>query len=118
MVAIRMRPLTEKEQLELDQIRFRPSSDKYSVQELDERGQVVKLWDYDKTFGPQESNSAVFEDMGAPLVDAALDGYNGVLFMYGQTASGRPRLLPLLAVLTVHPQARLTRYLGKETSQE
>ncbi|XP_076682632.1 kinesin-like protein KIF6 [Andrena cerasifolii] len=31
----------------------------------------------------------VFEDVARPVVESALDGYNGTIFAYGQTASGK-----------------------------
>lgn len=88
MVGVRIRPLTEKETLQQCAVSFRSSDDDVSVQELDERGGTVKQWVYDKAFGPDRSNYFIFEQMGLPLVDAAIDGYNTVMFMYGQTSSG------------------------------
>ena len=44
---------------------------------------------YDHSFGPKCTNSDIFQRMGMSLVDAAIDGYNTVLFMYGQTSSGK-----------------------------
>ena len=89
MVGVRIRPLTEKEVAEQCAISFRTSADDISVQEMDERNEIIKLWVYDKAFGPHHNNSFIFQEMGLPLVDAAIDGYNTVLFMYGQTASGK-----------------------------
>lgn len=88
MVGVRIRPLTEKETLQQCAVSFRSSVDDVSVQELDERGGTVKQWVYDRAFGPDRSNYFIFEQMGLPLVDAAIDGYNTVMFMYGQTSSG------------------------------
>eukprot|EP01032_Pedospumella_encystans_P023492 gene23492-26596_t len=59
-----------------------------NVQELNEDGAIVKHWSYDNVFGPDHNNKFIFDAMGAKLVDSALDGYNSVLFMYGQTSSG------------------------------
>ncbi|XP_017799429.1 PREDICTED: kinesin-like protein KIF6 [Habropoda laboriosa] len=35
------------------------------------------------------SQSDVFENVARPVVESALDGYNGTIFAYGQTASGK-----------------------------
>lgn len=67
---------------------FNSSPDEISVQELDENGTAIKHWSFDRVFGPQSTNKEVFETMGQKLVDGALDGYNTVMFMYGQTSSG------------------------------
>ena len=40
-------------------------------------------------FGDDSDNQYVFNTVAKPLVASALDGYNTVLFMYGQTSSGQ-----------------------------
>lgn len=87
-VAVRIRPRNEKEILADMPVAFSPSEDNRDVQELNEDGEIVKRWSYDNVFGPDNNNKFIFDTMGAKLVDAALDGYNSVLFMYGQTSSG------------------------------
>lgn len=47
-----------------------------------------KIWPYDYAFGAECSNEYVFNATARKLVSSALDGYNTVLFMYGQTSSG------------------------------
>jgi len=44
---------------------------------------------FDFAFGEAESNEAVFEAVGRPLVRRALAGQVGVCFAYGQTGSGK-----------------------------
>lgn len=90
-VGVRIRPLNEKEIQEDMPVSFSPDSNGEKVtgvREQDESGQVVKLWSYDHVFGPKCSNKLIFDTMGSNLVDAAIDGYNTVIFMYGQTSSG------------------------------
>ena len=48
-----------------------------------------KSWSIDYAFGPSCTNEFIFKTFGEPLVDNALIGYNTVLFMYGQTSSGK-----------------------------
>lgn len=67
---------------------FSASTDALNVEELDENEEVTKNWSYDHVFGPECSNQYIFQAVGVKLVDAALEGYNTVLFMYGQTSSG------------------------------
>ena len=43
----------------------------------------------DYVFGNSCSNAFIFKTFGEPLINKALDGYNAVLFMYGQTSSGK-----------------------------
>lgn len=75
---------------------FTPSGDGSAVQELDENGKILKHWYYDHVFGPNCSNTDVFETMGSKLVDAAMEGYNTVMFMYGQTSSGKYQNLQII----------------------
>jgi hypothetical protein len=88
-VAVRIRPRNEKEIDAEMPVFFNPTADSKDVQELNEEGEVIKHWSYDNVFGPERNNKFIFDTMGATLVDAALDGYNSVLFMYGQTSSGK-----------------------------
>lgn len=71
------------------QARFSASDDALNVQELNEEASVVKNWSYDYVFGNDCSNQYIFHAVGVNLVDSALEGYNAVLFMYGQTSSGK-----------------------------
>lgn len=88
-VGVRVRPLNEKEINAEMPVYFMNSPDGTTVHELDENSVVVKHWSYDNVFGPTCTNLEVFQTMGMKLVDAALDGYNTVMFMYGQTSSGK-----------------------------
>ena len=59
------------------------------MEELDETGHVSKTWPYDYAFGPECTNRYIFDMAGASLIESALEGYNTVMFMYGQTSSGQ-----------------------------
>ena len=43
----------------------------------------------DYVFGNNSTNEYIFKTIGEPLVNSSLEGYNSVLFMYGQTSSGK-----------------------------
>lgn len=92
-VGVRIRPRNDKEIQASMPVCFSSSEDARDVQELNEDGDVVKHWSYDNVFGPENNNKFIFEAMGMKLVDAAMDGYNSVLFMYGQTSSGKNVIL-------------------------
>ena len=46
----------------------------------------LQAFEFDRVFGPESSQAAVFEDV-AQLTTSALDGYNVCIFAYGQTGA-------------------------------
>ncbi|EGF77370.1 hypothetical protein BATDEDRAFT_4048, partial [Batrachochytrium dendrobatidis JAM81] len=48
-----------------------------------------KEFHFDKVFSATASQSQIYERMIRPIIDQCLDGYNGCIFVYGQTASGK-----------------------------
>ena len=59
---------------------------------LEKRGGAVEdSYDfrYDSLISPHETTYALYSTMISPIVQATLEGYNGTIFAYGQTASVR-----------------------------
>jgi kinesin family member 5 len=52
-------------------------------------GYNAQKWTFDCVFAPNSTQPQVFEFVGAPVVDAVFQGYNGTIFAYGQTSSGK-----------------------------
>ena len=46
-------------------------------------------YSFDAFFGPKATNDEVFEHAAKPIVSAALKGFNGTVFAYGMTGSGK-----------------------------
>jgi hypothetical protein len=44
---------------------------------------------FDYVYGENTEQQLVFDDLGVPILDAALGGFNGTIFAYGQTGSGK-----------------------------
>ena len=44
---------------------------------------------FDRVFGPTSKQKDVFEYIGRPVIDGIFKGYNGTIFAYGQTSSGK-----------------------------
>jgi len=42
---------------------------------------------FDRIFGPDSTQSSVFEETATPLVNDVLAGYNATIFAYGQTGN-------------------------------
>ena len=43
----------------------------------------------DGVFGPEAQNNDVYQEVAMPIVESALSGFNGTIFVYGQTSSGK-----------------------------
>lgn len=46
-------------------------------------------WSFNKEDSTYAGQSSLFDDLGAPLLDNAFQGYNNCIFAYGQTGSGK-----------------------------
>lgn len=44
---------------------------------------------FDAIFAPDSTQEQVYEDAARPVLDSVLDGYNGTIFAYGQTGTGK-----------------------------
>jgi hypothetical protein len=44
---------------------------------------------YDAVFAPTCKQSSVFEETALPIIESVLEGYNGTIFAYGQTGTGK-----------------------------
>lgn len=49
----------------------------------------TKTFTFDRVFGPTTTQEQVYIAGAKPIVKDVLDGYNGTIFAYGQTASGK-----------------------------
>ena len=90
-VVVRCRPLNSKE----------TSDGRVSVVEMDERmgmvalsapqaaGEPPKTFTFDAVFPPNTPQEAIYKQTAAPICDSVLEGYNGTIFAYGQTGTGK-----------------------------
>ena len=44
---------------------------------------------FDRVFGPNDGTNVVYNDLYKNIVMGTCEGYNGTIFAYGQTASGK-----------------------------
>ena len=44
---------------------------------------------FDYVYGPEVSSQTIYQQLCRPIVHSVLSGYNGTVFMYGQTTSGK-----------------------------
>uniref|UniRef100_A0A8R1TZ26 Kinesin motor domain-containing protein n=1 Tax=Onchocerca volvulus TaxID=6282 RepID=A0A8R1TZ26_ONCVO len=82
-VAIRVRPLNNREKAENSQ---------ECVQCFVEQSQISingKMFAFDSIFDPTTSQEMIYDACAAPLLEKIFDGYNCTILAYGQTGSGK-----------------------------
>lgn len=67
---------------------FKGDPNSSSMSGLKNRSGDRHEFSYDRTFGPEDGQDIVFDEI-SQLVQSALDGYNVCIFAYGQTGSGK-----------------------------
>jgi hypothetical protein len=50
---------------------------------------VDKHFTFDQLFGQESSQEEIFNEIGLPMVNASMDGFNTCIFCYGMTGSGK-----------------------------
>jgi kinesin family protein 3/17 len=48
-----------------------------------------KTFTFDSVFPPESTQADVYNDVARPIVENVLEGYNGTIFAYGQTGTGK-----------------------------
>ncbi|CAD8123873.1 unnamed protein product [Paramecium sonneborni] len=76
-------------------VRVKPEQGCIQVDECDSTFLQIsnKQYHYDHVIPPKASQQDVFTLLGQPLINNALQGYNGCVFAYGQTGSGKTHTL-------------------------
>ncbi|KAJ8676006.1 hypothetical protein QAD02_011792 [Eretmocerus hayati] len=87
-VAIKVRPLIKREKDENLPIQWAVVENAI-VPTDPEKKRGESSFQFDHIFGPENNNSDVFNTVVQPIVDAAVKGFNGTIFAYGQTSSGK-----------------------------
>ncbi|VDL52595.1 unnamed protein product [Hymenolepis diminuta] len=84
-VVCRVRPLNENEKAKDNNycVNFPPDSSNLIKLERD------KTYAFDHVFQPKTQQVDVYNTVAKPIVADVLNGYNGTIFAYGQTASGK-----------------------------
>ncbi|XP_009883830.1 PREDICTED: centromere-associated protein E [Charadrius vociferus] len=49
----------------------------------------TKVFNYDRVFHSSDNTQELYEGVAVPIIQSAVQGYNGTIFAYGQTASGK-----------------------------
>ncbi|XP_076811418.1 kinesin-like protein KIF3A [Clavelina lepadiformis] len=89
-VVVRCRPINDKETsagheqaVRVDEVRGQISVQKPKSKD------PPKTFTFDTVFGPDSKQVDVYNLTARPIVDSVLEGYNGTIFAYGQTGTGK-----------------------------
>lgn len=52
-------------------------------------GDKDRVFSFDMTFEPGCEQERVFKQAALPIIESVLEGYNGTIFAYGQTGTGK-----------------------------
>ncbi|XP_029797748.1 kinesin-like protein KIF3A isoform X2 [Suricata suricatta] len=90
-VVVRCRPLNEREKsmcykqaVSVDEMRGT-----ITVHKTDSFNEPPKTFTFDTVFGPESKQLDVYNLTARPIIDSVLEGYNGTIFAYGQTGTGK-----------------------------
>ncbi|GMH96925.1 hypothetical protein TrVE_jg13422 [Triparma verrucosa] len=96
IVAVRIRPFNSIELAESDTDPAFKKVGKQMIREVHHQelaGIQGKEYVYDHVFGPKNGTSTVYERVAKPIIEKAMEGFNGTIFAYGQTSSGKTHTL-------------------------
>ena len=87
-VSVRCRPMNQKEKNEGYQNCVDVDSDRGEVSVNLVNMPKRTFW-YDKAYGMDSTQEQVFQETAMPIVESVCQGYNGTIFAYGQTGTGK-----------------------------
>ncbi|KRW99139.1 P-loop containing nucleoside triphosphate hydrolase [Pseudocohnilembus persalinus] len=90
-VAVRCRPISRKEQEDNRNliVQVNQKTGEIIVQNPKAEGEQPKTFTFDKTYAPDCKQSEIYDETAYPIVESVLTGYNGTIFAYGQTGTGK-----------------------------
>ena len=97
-VAVRVRPIVEKEEKEGSEVILSCRSNELTVRVPHTNGSFTHKFNYDHTLWSLKERASqttfatqqhVFKEIGIPVVDSCFEGFNVCVFAYGQTGSGK-----------------------------
>nr|XP_033932066.1 centromere-associated protein E-like isoform X4 [Pseudochaenichthys georgianus] len=91
-VCVRVRPLIPREDSAASEnaepVHYFWKYDAKSIYQSDD-GNSSKSFSFDRVFTPEETTNQLYQAIAKPLVVSSVQGYNGTIFAYGQTSSGK-----------------------------
>lgn len=87
-VICRFRPISDKERDQTKNV-CAEFIDNYQVAIKTTHDLNTYRFSFDRIFSPKASQEEVFDLAARPIIDSVLEGFNGTIFAYGQTSSGK-----------------------------
>ncbi|XP_071893057.1 centromere-associated protein E isoform X2 [Anas platyrhynchos] len=84
-VCVRLRPLLARESALGDEAAPHWRSEGNTVSEVS----GARAFSYDRVFHSSDNTQQLYEGVAVPIIQSAVQGYNGTIFAYGQTSSGK-----------------------------
>jgi len=91
-VAVRCRPISGDEKRDGRQCIVHVDSTRGEIRirnPKSDSSEPMKTFTYDYAFGMDSQQEEVYSETGYPIVESVIEGYNGTIFAYGQTGTGK-----------------------------
>ncbi|GMH33373.1 hypothetical protein BSKO_01207 [Bryopsis sp. KO-2023] len=88
-VLLRCRPATKDEQRSSHVVQCHEARKEVTVTQTVAGRALDKRYTFDRVFGPNATQEAVFRSAVIPIIDEVLEGFNCTIFAYGQTGTGK-----------------------------
>lgn len=125
-VAVRCRPLNDKETSRkfhvvvlVDEVNGEVRVMQKSGRGREQPKEDDRTYYYDSVFGMESRQADIFNITARPIVDSVIEGYNGTIFAYGQTGTGKTytmegdKHVPELRGITPNTFAHLFYHIGQ-----
>lgn len=88
-VVIRCRPLSENEMKDGREVVVKMNRDTGEVLVHKPGDDVPKVFTFDSVYDWNSEQEAIFTETAYPIIQNVINGYNGTIFAYGQTGTGK-----------------------------
>lgn len=89
-VVVRCRPLSQNEISKgfFDIVRMNPANNTASLIKRPD-DEEPKVFSFNSVYPNNTTQQFIYDDCARPIIDSVLEGYNGTIFAYGQTGTGK-----------------------------
>jgi len=89
LVAVRLRPMNENERRSSREV-WKANDEQGFIICDDDKQQKSLSYTFDYVYGQNDTATQnIYQDVGSQIVSSVMDGFNGTIFAYGQTNSGK-----------------------------